>query len=131
MGGHLPGKRILVVDDDPSVMQTFVLVLRAGGFDASGEVNASAALQRAELHHPDILLCDVQLGNIPGSQSGVELALAVLNSLPRCRIVLMSGDTSATKVLADARERGCDFEVLPKPMPPKELLMVLGAPAAG
>ncbi len=128
MGGHLLRKKILVVDDDPRVMQTFVLVLRAGGFDANGEVSASAALQSAELHHPDILLCDVLLRGIYGDQNGVDLSLAILRLLPRCRIVLMSGDTSATKV-ADARERGCNFEVLPKPTPPKELLALLGASA--
>jgi DNA-binding NtrC family response regulator len=120
----LPPKKILVVDDAPAVMQSLVLVLRGAGFHAAGEVSASAALQAAQAHHPDILLCDIQLGNT----NGVELSLDIAKWLPGCRIILMSGDTTSTKILADAHQRGYDFEVLPKPMLPQELLAVLGRP---
>jgi hypothetical protein len=43
-----------------------------------------------------------------------------------CRIIRMSGDATSTKILAGAHERGYDFEVLPEPTPPEELLALLG-----
>ena len=123
MSADLSSKKILVVDDAPTVMQTLVLVLRAAGFHAAGEVSAFSALRTAESHHPDVLLCDIQLDGT----TGVELSLDILKLLPSCRIILMSGDTTSTKILAEAHERGHDFEVLAKPMIPDELVALLRA----
>ena len=103
-------------------MQSLVLVLRSAGFHAAGEVSLARALQAAEAHRPDIVLCDIQLEDA----NGVELSLDILKLLPGCRIILMSGDTTSTKILADAHDRGHDFEVLAKPMLPQELLALLG-----
>lgn len=117
-----PAKKVLVVDDAPSVMKSLVLVLRSAGFHAAGETSAATALTTAELHRPHILICDIQLGE----KNGVELSLEIAKLLPSCRIILMSGDTTSAKILAEAHERGHDFEVLAKPTPPEELLAVLG-----
>jgi DNA-binding NtrC family response regulator len=121
MQADVPKKRILVVDDAPAVMQSMVLVLRTAGFQAAGEISAACALRVAAAHHPDILLCDVQLGEA----NGVELPLDIAKFLPGCRIILMSGDTTSAKILSDAHQRGYDFEVLAKPMLPEELLALL------
>lgn len=102
-------------------MKSLVLVLRSAGFHAAGET-AATALTTAELHRPDILISDVQLGE----KNGVELSLDIAKLLPSCRIILMSGDTTSAKILADAHEHGHDFEVLPKPTLPEELLALLG-----
>ena len=50
----------------------------------------------------------------------------VQNAAGFCRIIRMSGDATSTKILAGAHERGHDFEVLPEPTPPEELLALLG-----
>jgi DNA-binding response OmpR family regulator len=122
MRADLPHKKVLVVDDAPAVMQSLVRVLRGAGFHATGELGASAALRAAQANHPDILMCDIQLGKT----NGVELSLDIAKLLPGCRIILMSGDTTSTKILADAHEHGHDFEVLAKPTHPEELLALLG-----
>ena len=124
MRAGLHKKKVLVVDDALSVMQSSVLVVQAAGFHATGEVSAAGALEAAEADHPDILLCDIQLGDT----NGVALSLEVLKLVPGCRIILISGDTTSTKILADAHERGYDFEVLAKPTRPQELLALLGKP---
>lgn len=116
-------KKILVVDDSQSVRETLVLVLRHAGFEAAGAAAPAAALEAARVQCPDILLCDVQL---EGS-NGVELSQQIAKSHPNCRIILISGDTSSTAILADARERGYTFEVLAKPTLPRELLEALNA----
>lgn len=123
MNAPLPKKAIFVIDDSPAVTQSFVAVLRYAGFHATGEVSAARGLETARLQRPDILLCDVQLDGT----RGVELSLELLKSLPECRVILISGDRNSPKILADARERGHDFEVLRKPIMPQELLALLGS----
>ncbi|MGI9101765.1 MAG: response regulator [Terriglobales bacterium] len=115
-------KKILVVDDSLPIMQTLVLVLRSAGFHAAGESSAAKGLETAKSHQPDILLCDVQLDGT----TGVALSMEIAKCLPTCRIILMSGDTTAGKILTEAHERGQDFEVLAKPIPVEELLAALG-----
>ncbi len=115
-------KKILVVDDSLNVMTTLVLVLRSAGFNAAGETSPAKAIQAAQAHAPDILLCDIHLGE----KNGVELSLNIAKLLPRCRIILMSGDTAYTKIPADAHQHGHNFEVLPKPTAPEDLLAMLG-----
>lgn len=122
MNALLPKKAILVIDDAPAVTQSFVAVLRYAGFHATGEVTAARGLETAKLQRPDILLCDVQLDGT----TGVELCLELLKVLPECRVILISGDRNSPKVLAEARDRGHDFEVLSKPIMPQELLALLG-----
>ena len=124
MGQDHSKKKVLVVDDCSSVMQSLVLILRAAGFDAAGALTAEAALQAATQHCPDVLLCDIQLG----CTNGIELSLEVWILLPSCRIILISGDTSSAELLNNALERGNHFEVIAKPAPPKELLALLRKP---
>jgi CheY-like chemotaxis protein len=68
VAAHTSKKEILVIDDSLEIMQTLVLVLRSNGFHAAGETSAAKALETANSHRPDILLCDANL-------AGVELPL--------------------------------------------------------
>jgi hypothetical protein len=46
-------------------------------------------------------------------------------SLPGCRIVLFSGQPSAADALLQAQQNGHDFEILPKPIHPTEVLELI------
>ena len=81
-------------------------------------------MESARLQCPDILLCDVHLDGV----TGVELSQQIVKLLPKCRIILISGDTSSTDIFANARASGYQFEVLPKPTMPGELLALLSQP---
>jgi len=54
--------------------------------------------------------------------NGIELAIAVRQAVPSCRVLLFSGHSSTADMLARARESGHDFAVLAKPLHPTELL---------
>ena len=59
--------------------------------------------------------------------NGVESAIVVLASLPKCKVLFISGnadfrDLHGRDLLKNAREQGIEFEVLQKPVPPPELL---------
>ncbi len=114
-------RKILVVDDDPVVLETILLVLQHNGFDVKGADNAEDALTKARFEPPDILISDILL---PGL-NGIDAAIRLRKFLPDCRVLLISGDTSATEALQNARAGGHVFEVLPKPTSPEVLLETL------
>jgi DNA-binding NtrC family response regulator len=110
--------KILVVDDERTVADSLVDILKFGGFEASGVYSASDALTALHGACPDIILSDVLMPRM----NGIELAQEVVKRCPSIRIVLMSGQAATTTYLEQAREQGYEFELLPKPIHPRELL---------
>jgi DNA-binding NtrC family response regulator len=54
--------------------------------------------------------------------SGIDLATAVLQIVPQCKVLLFSGQAATKDLLAEAREGGRDFSIIAKPIHPEELL---------
>jgi CheY-like chemotaxis protein len=77
-----------------------------------------SALEIARVIPPDLLLTDVVM---PG-MSGVDLAIAIRQMDPDCRIMMFSGQAATVDLLAAAGEENGDFAVLQKPVHPTELL---------
>jgi DNA-binding response OmpR family regulator len=112
-------RSILVVDDEPLIAETLTLILRDAGFDPYVAHNATSALELIPQVRPDLMLTDVIL---PG-MNGLELAVRVRELLPDCRILLFSGQAVTADLLDLAKQAGGEeFEVLPKPLDPEELL---------
>lgn len=109
---------VMIVDDEPVIRETVVEILREEGFDVVGMSDATHALSWMQRIHPDILLTDVIM---PG-MNGVELARETQKLLPECRIIIFSGQASATALVEDAREGGSQFELLAKPLHPDMLI---------
>jgi CheY-like chemotaxis protein len=116
--------RILVVEDEAVVLHTLQLILKQHGYDVRGARDGAEARTIAPEFSPNILLCDINLPDV----NGIEISLAIKQSLPNCRIVLLSGEISSTELLEDAEQNGHHFEVLAKPTEPQQLLRVLAGP---
>jgi CheY-like chemotaxis protein len=58
---------------------------------------------------------------MPG-MSGIDLAIAIRQAVPDCKVLLFSGQAATADLLADAREAGHNFTTLEKPIHPKDLL---------
>ena len=59
-------QRILVVDDEPSIVDAVATSLRYEGFDVSEAVNGRLALAAAQEHPPDLIVLDVMLPDLDG-----------------------------------------------------------------
>ena len=70
---------------------------------------------------PEVLIADVVM---PG-MTGIEAAIATRNKLPRCNILLFSGQAVTADLLAQASTQGHEFEILAKPVHPSDLLAKL------
>lgn len=113
--------RIVVVDDETRIANTLVEILKDEGFDAMSASTGEAAIELARTFKPDIVLSDVI---IPGL-NGIEAAIRIGELLPKCRIILFSGQAATLDLLKDARQRGHDFEILAKPIKPATLLAII------
>lgn len=110
--------KILVVDDEPVIADTLVNILNGEGHEALAVSDGVSAVKWAEMVRPDALVTDVIM---PG-MDGVETAKAIMKLLPNCRIILFSGQTASTDLLAKALAEGYRFEVLAKPINPDVLV---------
>ncbi|HLI76095.1 MAG TPA: response regulator, partial [Acidobacteriaceae bacterium] len=113
-----PAPRILVVDDETLIADTIVQILNRNGFIAEAAYSGSQAIQMAERYCPELVLSDVMMPHV----DGVEAAIRIRELCPDTRIVLFSGQAATVEILARARERGHNFELLPKPIHPTQLI---------
>jgi CheY-like chemotaxis protein len=117
----LPKPVVLVVDDEPVIADTLAVILSQYGFATMAAYDGKAALDIVKTLPPDLLLTDVVM---PG-MSGVDLAIAIRQSLPNCKVLLFSGQAATVDLLGKAVEAGHDFTLLSKPLHPKDLLATL------
>ena len=115
---HAPSPRILVVDDEALIADTIVQILNRNGFIAEAAYSGADAINLAKKHCPELVLSDVMMPHV----DGVEAAIAIREACPDTRIVLFSGQAATVEILARARQRGHDFELLPKPIHPTQLI---------
>ena len=110
--------RVLVVDDEIHIRATLAAILNQEGFEARAVAGGGEAIAKAREWQPDLVLSDV----IMPDMDGVTASIRILQFLPNCRIVLLSGHGMVHDLMRGARERGYEFDVLLKPMHPTELI---------
>jgi DNA-binding response OmpR family regulator len=80
--------KIMIVEDDPTVLGFLESWLLGWRHDVRGYVSSESAAEILRSWQPDLLLCDLGL---PGT-SGEELAQAAATLPHPARVVLMSGE---------------------------------------
>jgi DNA-binding response OmpR family regulator len=85
---RLIGKRILFVDDEPSIRATLPVVLRRFGFTVTVAETVQEALQEVEKEGFDLLLSDL---NIEKQGDGYEVVRAIRKVNPRCAAIVLTG----------------------------------------
>lgn len=116
-------RHILVVDDQPSVADTLSLIFQSKGYKVKTAYDAESALVLLQSFPADTVVCDIIL---PG-MNGIEFATLMHKAHPNCRVILLSGHPRTEDVIRDAEARGDNFEVLPKPYHPSDLLARVNA----
>ena len=112
--------RVLVVDDEPQILRTLAINLRARGYDVATAGDGAEALESAAAHPPDVVVLDLGLPDMDGA--AVIEGLRGWSSVP---ILVLSGRSdSADKV--DALDAGAD-DYVTKPFGMDELLARLRA----
>jgi DNA-binding response OmpR family regulator len=116
-------RRILIVEDEPIVADTLRQILSSNGYDTRVAYSAETALDSLARWSPGLAILDVMLPKM----NGIDLAMALKERFPDCRILLISGQPSVEELLLEARRKGHDFEILAKPVHPIEILDTIAA----
>src|SRR5262249_38736061 len=115
-------KTILLVDDEPSILETMALILKMRGYQVATASTGEEAIEKALEIRPDVLLSDVYM---PGSLNGIASSIVIQESLPDVGVVLFSGHADVKDLVAESAKDGHVFIVLAKPVPPEDLFAAL------
>ena len=110
--------KILVADDERVIADTLAAILNLGGFEARAAYSCTQALEIAPVFRPDLLIFDV----IMDEMSGIEAAVRIKAMLPDIRVFLLSGQTATPEMLEKENANGYGFEVITKPVHPRDLI---------
>ena len=110
--------RLLVVDDEPGIVDYVTAVASKVGYAAAGAASGAEFLRLFESFRPSMILLDLQLPDM----DGVELLRSLVARGCQSNIVLMSG--SDERVLATAHELGASQGLVMSGMLTKPILPV-------
>ena len=107
-----PSSKILIVDDDEGVTQTFARMLRLEGYQVRTAVSAEKGLIEAEQSHPDAIILDLRMPLVDGL--GFLRRLRARNEHSTTPVAIVTGDYFLDDaVSAELRELGAELRFKP------------------
>jgi DNA-binding response OmpR family regulator len=110
------GDRILVIEDDPSILRGLQLNLGMEGYTVRSASDSETGLALAKSEHPDLILVDVMLPRL----GGLDVVREIRKDDPDLPILILSAKGQETDKVAGLQLGADDYMV--KPFGLKELL---------
>ncbi len=115
--------KILVVDDDPDLVEDCRLILEKAGHTVSSAFNTADGKKAMERDRPDLLILDVMMES---PDDGIVMAQDLRRANVKTPILML---TSISKVTGLSYDRSADLVPVDafqeKPVPPKRLLALV------
>ncbi|MGD2057496.1 MAG: response regulator transcription factor [Anaerolineales bacterium] len=111
----MPGKLILVVDDEPNIVDLTTLYLEREGFEVDSAGDGLSALEKVERRSPALIVLDIMLPEV----DGFEVCRRVRADSDVPILMLTARDDDIDKIVG--LELGAD-DYLTKPFNPRELV---------
>ena len=112
--------RVVVVDDEPQLLRALRINLSARNYEVVVAADGAAALEAAARHLPDLVILDLGLPDMDGTE-----VIAGLRGWTKAPILVLSGRTDAADKV-DALDAGAD-DYMTKPFSMEELMARLRA----
>ncbi len=112
-------ERVLVVDDDPAIIEIISEVLSDEGYKVTSVRNGQEALEMSLINDYDLIILDI---NMP-KMDGIETVKTIREQDPFTFILIISGEAENNDIRM-ALESGAD-KFLPKPFKPNELVGII------
>ena len=112
-------KRILVIDDDKSILRTFTRILQKNGYDIEVAETGKEAMEKAKKQSFNLALIDIRLPDIDGT----ELLIKLQQTLPDAVKIMITGFPSLETGIK-ALDEGADAYLV-KPVKPEELIALI------
>jgi DNA-binding response OmpR family regulator len=101
--------RVLVAEDDPTLLDVTTYALRKYGFDPDGVTDGAAALERWQSSNYDLAVLDVGLPKL----SGLEVCREIRRQSPSTPIIIMSGLSQEPQIIAGFESGASDYVTKP------------------
>ncbi|MGE0591075.1 MAG: sigma-54-dependent transcriptional regulator [Vicinamibacterales bacterium] len=111
MHAHRP--RLLVVDDDPSILTLVGRIAEGEGFDVGTALTGEDALARIRRAPADVVLLDSRM---PGAD-GLDVLRSLRELVPRCRVALMTGYGTIDSAVEAIKLGAIDYLTKPFDLP--------------
>lgn len=108
--------KVLVVDDDPGILELISIRLEAMGYDVTSVESAETALASMAVFRPDIVVTDLRMGGM----DGLALFDQIHESNPALPVIILTAHGTIPEAV-DATKRGV-FSFLSKPFDGKALV---------
>jgi DNA-binding response OmpR family regulator len=108
-------KRILMVDDEPKIVEAVVAYLKNAGYEVFTAFDGQEALQQVEKHHPDLIILDLMLPKCSG-----EEVCKVIRKTSRIPVIMLTAKVEEEDKI-NGLNIGADDYVI-KPFSPRELV---------
>ena len=103
---------VLIVDDEPDILETTQWAFEMAGFEVCTAVSAEDALPQAQAMRPQVMLIDYKLPKM----NGLELLRSVKNWLPNVVAIIITGLTHQSENLEEESFRLGAAGFLHKPL---------------
>ena len=103
-------KRLLFVDDEPSIRLTLPPVLEDHGFSVTPAESVETAVHRIERSRFDVLLSDLNIGK---EGDGFQVVSAMKKRDPRCVTIILTGYPAFESAVLAIRHQVDDYVVKP------------------
>jgi signal transduction histidine kinase len=115
---HVPPQKILVIDDEDEYRAVIKLTLKMLGYGIIEATNGLDGLAAVKMHHPDLVLCDVNMPEMDG-----HALLRALKEDSQCAaipFIFLTGNTTKSD-MRQGMQLGAD-DYLTKPFTSEELI---------
>ena len=112
--------RVLIIDDDPAVIDATSVLLKIEGFEVQAARDAEEALALIDDGlQPNVVVSDYRLPGLNGVDTVRQIRRRAANEIPA---IMVTGDTSGRQIIAADLER---CTILHKPVDPDSLVLLI------
>jgi|AMWB02.1.fsa_nt_gi two-component system nitrogen regulation response regulator NtrX len=110
---------LLIVDDEPSILQSLSGLLSDEGFEVTTASNGYEALQRIEQEAPDLVLLDIWMPGI----DGIETLKEIKKNTPHVQVIMITGH-GTIETAVQATKLGA-FDFIEKPLSIDKVILAI------
>ena len=97
--------KVLVIDDEPLVLEMVCNALNSAGFDVLTANNGERGIELFRQEHPVLVLTDISMPNL----SGFDILRIIKKESPTTQIIVFSGQGTTDDVIKALRLGACDY----------------------